>query len=384
LFAAGAFIRPAAVWQGYLVAFNFWLGIALGSLVVLWVHCLTSGNWGNVIRRMLEASASTMPLLAIGFVPILFGLHDLYPWMNPEIVAQEPSIQHKIAYLNESFFTVRAAIYFAMWIALAVLTVRWSQAEDRAADKQSARRLRLLAGPGLVLYGLTITFASVDWVMSLQPRWYSTIFPVVFAIGQVLGAMAFSIIAWIALSWPKSASQPKAESPKAEGSVQEPANSEASSRLQDLANMMLTFVMFWAYVAFSQFLLIWAGNMPDETRWYLPRIQGGWLYVAILLAGFQFAAPFLLLLSRDIKRNPRALAAVALLVLAMHLVDLMWQILPAFPPAEITGHWLDLLTAICATLGFGGFWIAAVLRRLKKMPPVLLPEAVFRTLQHHA
>ena len=209
LFAAGAFIRPAALWQGYLVAFNFWLGIALGSLVILWVHCLTSGNWGNVIRRVLEACASTVPLLAIGFVPLLFGLHDLYPWMNPEIVAQEPSIQHKVAYLNESFFTARAAIYFALWIALAVVTVRWSQAEDQAADKRAARRLRLLAGPGLVLYGLTITFASVDWVMSLQPRWYSTIFPVVFAIGQVLGAMAFSIIAWIALSWANRHHRPR-------------------------------------------------------------------------------------------------------------------------------------------------------------------------------
>ncbi|TMA82880.1 MAG: hypothetical protein E6J77_15170, partial [Deltaproteobacteria bacterium] len=261
--AAGAAANPAAFFRAYLVAYLFWLGIALGCMAIVLIHYLTGGAWGLVIRRVLESGTRTLPLLALAFLPLAFGLRELYEWARPEVVAADALLRHKSAYLNAPFFLVRAAIYLAAWIAVAAVLRRWSP-EDAAPP----RRLRVLAGPGLAVYGLTMTFAAIDWVMSLEPHWFSTVYGMMFATGQVLAGFAFVIAVTTLLA---------RRAPLA-GLV-------APNHFTDLGNLLLAFVMLWAYLAFAQYLLIWAGNLPEEIPWYLRRQQGGWAAVAVALIG---------------------------------------------------------------------------------------------------
>jgi hypothetical protein len=362
-----AFLHPRPFFRSYLVAFNFWLGIALGCLVIVMLYHLTGGGWGFVIRRLLESASRTLPLLVLSFVPLIFGLHDLYAWSNPGEDGHSALAGNKGLYLQVPFFLGRAAFYFVVWLVVAFLINRWSREQDRTADPDLPRRFRLLSGPGLVLYGFTITFAAVDWVMSLQTDWFSTIFPVVFAVGQILTAFAF-VIAVLALL---------ADRPPFSGLV-------SAELLQDLGNLLLAFVMVWAYVSFAQFLLIWSGNLPEEIAWYVPRIQGGWQWLGWTLVTCQFALPFLLLLFRDVKRQPRTLAAVAGLVLALRFVDLVWQIVPSFAPPGLLGHWLDILIALVALVGLGGIWMAVFLWQLNRAPLVPPHDPALAEGSHHA
>ncbi len=363
LFAMVALVRPLALWHGYLVAFNFWLGMPLGCLVLVWLHQLTGGGWGWVIRPVQAAAAATMPLLAIALIPIILGLGELYPWAKPEWSGETRQFHAKSQYLNETFFIVRAIAYFAIWIVLALVTNRWICATDQKGDPRAARRLSAISGPAILAYAPTITFAGIDWIMSLEPEWYSTIFSVVYSVGQILAALAFSVIGVIV-----GMSRTNEHRELAGDAPCDSAVIRVADYLPDLGNLLLAFVMFWAYVAFSQFLLIWAGNLPEEVRWYVSRTQTGWKWVAILLAGCEFGLPFVLLLSRSIKRNPRSLAKVAALILAIHFVDLAWQILPAFSPHDDWNSLVECCAALCATVGLGGLWVAAWLQSLKKMP----------------
>jgi hypothetical protein len=301
----GAWFSPSHFFRSYLVAFNFWLGIALGCLVILMLQHLTGGAWGILLRRVLESGARTLLLLAVLYLPLLAGLHLLYDWT--EDIGSET--EFKQVFLSIPFFLARAVAYFAVWLAVSYFLNRWSAQQDKAACPDLPRRFRLLSAPGLVLYGLTITFASIDWVMSLEPHWFSTIYPVLFAVGQALQGMAFTVVVLILL----------ATRPPLSGVIQ-------SAHRRDLGNLLLMFVMFWAYLSFSQFLLIWAENLPDEIPWYLRRTRDGWQWVAVLLILFQFGLPFLLLLFREIKENPRGLAAVAVLVLVMRFLDVFWWV----------------------------------------------------------
>jgi hypothetical protein len=344
----GAVFSAEQFFCSYLVAYLLCLGLALGSLVVLMVYHLTGGAWGFTIRRFLEAGMRTLPLLAILFVPLAFGLRYLYPWAQPEVVAADEGLQHKQIYLNVPFFLVRAALYFAVWLVLAYFLDAWSRREDAEGDfSAQPRRFRLLSGPGLVLYGLTVTFAATDWVMSLQPHWSSTILPPLFATGQLLAGYAFVLAVMLLVVTPRLSG----------GAI-------APAVLNDLGNLLLTFVILWTYMAFSQFLLIWIGNLPEEAIWYRPRLADGWQGVAVALALFHFALPFLLLLSRDVKRNPRSLGLVAASVLFMRLVDLDWQVLPTFPGTAVYQHWMDVL----APVGVGGVWLACYLWQLQRRP----------------
>lgn len=354
LVAVIGFYRPAIMFRSYLVAFNFWLGIPLGCLVILMLHQLTGGAWGDALRPLLEAASGTLPLAALFFLPLLLGLGQLYPWASASQAAHDPHLVSQRLYLNTPFFIARAAVYFACWIVLAHFFHRWSRLQNGDPNSPAARRMRNCSGPGLVLYALTITFASIDWLMSLYAHWYSTIFPVIFGLGQILAAFAFAV-AVLGLSDARSG-----------GDV-----AVSRDTFQNLGSLLLAFVMLWAYAAFSQFLLIWSGNLPEEIEWYRPRLEGGWQWIALLLIICQFALPFLLLLSRDIKRDPRLLAGVALTVLAVHFVDLLWQILPAFPPDDVLGHSLDIVMAIVALLGIGGIWLAIGIKRLRQnlLPP---------------
>jgi hypothetical protein len=340
----GALLSPSQFFQSYLFAYLFWLGIALGCLAIVMLHHLTGGAWGLVIRRILEAAAMTLPLMAVLFVPLLFGLHDLYLWARPAAVASDTSLQHKSPYLNVSFFAIRTSVYFVVWIVMAYLLRRWSLMQDRTADPDLPRRLRLLSGPGLALYGLTVTFASVDWVMSLEPHWYSTIYGMLIAIGQWLTGMAFVIIILALLA--KSASLADVLSPQS---------------FHDLGNLLFAFIFLWGYIAFCQYLLVWSGNLPEETPWYLHRMAGGWKWIALILIAFHFAVPFLLLLSRDIKRSAGILSAVAAAIVFIHLVNQFWMVAPAFYPRGLHLHWLDFV----APAGIGGIWFAVFIWQLK-------------------
>ncbi len=297
-----------------------------------------------MIQRVLEAAIQTLPLMALLFIPLFFGLSDLYPWARTEVVAADPLLQQKAAYLNIPFFIARAVVYFAVWIVLGRLLVTWSLQQDRTADDTLTLRLQRLSGPGLVLYGLTVSFAAIDWMMSLEPKWYSTIFGMMFMVSFGLAALAMAILATRFLETEKPL-----------------ARVASPERWHDLGNLLLALVMFWAYLSFSQFLLIWSENLAEEIPWYLHRIGGGWEWVAIALIIFQFGLPFVLLLSRTTKRNSQILATVAGAILFMHWLDTIWMIAPSFYPAGFHLQWLD----IAAPVGIGGLWLAAFIGHLK-------------------
>ncbi len=348
--ALGWFVSPRSFFIGYLFAELVFLGIALGCMAFLMIHFLTGGKWGWPVRRFFEAAAGTLPLIALLFVPLCFGLHYLYPWAVPAQVAADRVLQHKQGYLNPPFFIVRAAIVFAVWIWLAHLLNKWSREQDLTRDLRPLLRLRKLSGPGLVIYPLTVTVAFVDWVMSLEPDWYSTIFPILVCIGQMLSGLAFVILL---LRWlgPRTAL----------------SQIIGKENFHHLGSLLLAFTMLWAYMAFSQLLIIWSGNLPHEISWYLHRIAGGWRWVVVFLVLFHFFGPFFLLLSRLNKRSRSTLSAIAAVMLIAHVVDVWWMIVPTFYPQGLHFHWLDL----AAFLGIGGVWFAFFLRQLERKP--LLP-----------
>ncbi len=336
--AFGAMQNPEQFFRSYLFGFLFWFGIAAGCLAFLMLHHLVSGGWGFVIQRVLESGARTLPLLLLLFVPIYFGMHELYLWARPEAVSADKILQHKSAYLNVDFFWVRTTIYFALWMLFTFLLSKWSHQQDQTANQKLTNRLEALSGPGLVVFVLTATFASVDWVMSLDPHWFSTIFGLLFVVSQGLSTLAFAIIMINLLA------------------KHQPI-SEVISRRQfhDLGTLMFAFVMLWAYVSFSQFLIIWSGNLPEEIPWYIHRLHGGYGVFATLVLVFHFALPFVLLLLRRVKRSAQYLTKVAFAMLAARFLDLYWIVAPNFHPEELHLHWMDVL----APVAIGGIWLAA-------------------------
>ncbi|MEW5979151.1 MAG: hypothetical protein AB1898_25425 [Acidobacteriota bacterium] len=351
LCGVGAFSDLQQFFRSYLLGYLYWAGIALGCLAIVMLQHLSGGRWGIVTRRFLESGTRTIPLLAVLFVPLAFGVTRLYEWADPHHVAGDPILQQKQLYLNVPFFLGRAVLYFVAWAALAYFLNKWSSEQDRTADPTFSRRLEALSGPGLVVFGATITFSSVDWVMSLEPHWFSTVYGLFFMTGQTLAALAFVTATLILLASRKPLS-----------------DVIGAGHLHDLGKLLLAFVMIWAYLAFSQFLIIYAGNLPEETPWYLRRLQGGWKWVALVLVLFHFALPFLLLLSRSLKRDARRLWLIALLVVVMRFVDLFWVVTPALHhEGGFHLYWMDL----AAPVGIGGLWLAFYLRNLSKMP--LLP-----------
>ncbi|HXE89467.1 MAG TPA: hypothetical protein VNK82_00735 [Terriglobales bacterium] len=336
--------------RSYLVGYMLWLGISLGCFAFLLVQHLSGGGWGLVIRRVLEAAASTRVFffLAVLFVPVVLGMGRLYEWTHADAVAKDHLLAHKAAYLNTGFFLARAAFYFAIWLLWSRWLAIWSERQDKSADVLVRARLQFISGPGLLLYGLTVTFAAVDWVMSLDPHWFSTIYGMLFMAGQGVSAMCFVIAMGVLLTRHK----PMSEIMRAE-------------HFHDLGKLMLACVMLWAYFAFSQFLIIWSGNLAEEIPWYIRRLDSGWQFVALALILFHFALPFLLLLSRDLKRHGRRLVRVAILLLAVRLVDLFWLVAPNFEAQHgVQVHWLDL----AAPVGIGGIWMFAFVWQLRRRP----------------
>ncbi|HOC16739.1 MAG TPA: hypothetical protein PKK95_00635 [Vicinamibacterales bacterium] len=344
---AGAFVDPTQFFRSYLMAWVYWAGVALGCLGLLMVYHLTGGGWGVAIRRLLEAAIGTLPAAAVLFVPLLFGLGAIYVWTDRAAVLADHVLSQKAAYLNVPFFIARTAIYFLVWLALAHFLDRWSRRQEETADPRPGERMKRLSGGGLVIYGLAMTFAAFDWIMSLDPHWYSTIFGMIFIADSALGALAFVLVISYLLA-----------RGGAFGRVLAP------SILNDLGNLLLAFVMVYAYVSFSQLLIIWSANLPEEITWYLRRIEGGWHLLAIALAVFYFAVPFMVLLSRGNKRQPQRLALIAGGVLAARLLSVFFLIAPAFHEHGLAAHWLDA----AALVGLGGTWLALFVWRLSSRP----------------
>jgi|SRR5579863_232398 len=356
LSAGWAVANPTQFFRSYLLAYVFWVGFPLGCLALLMLHHLAGGYWGFVIRRSLEAGTRTFWLMAVLFIPILVGMKRLFAWTHPEALS-DPLWQQKHFYLNTPFFIGRAIVYFLSWIVVAYFLNKWSSEQDKQTGGPALPgRFQALSGAGLVIYGLTITYASVDWVMSLEKAFFSTIYGMIFMVAPALAALAFVVLVARLLAEYKPLS-----------AVVE------DSHFQDLGNLLLTFDMLWAYLAFSQFLIIWAGNLQDEIPWYMSRGRGAWGVVALLLILFYWATPFVLLLNRPIKRHMRVLAGVAIGLMVMSLVDICWMVVPAYQPASIHVHPMDLLILV----GIGALWVSRFVAELKKRPLLPLHDARF-------
>ena len=356
LIALLACIVGAVFWRdqffrAYLVSYMFYIGLTLGCMALTMLQYLSGGAWGLVIRRITEAAVRTLPLLALLFVPVLIGIPSLYSWAHADVVARDANLQHKQLYLNVPFFIGRAAFYFAGWLLFGYYLNKWSHEQERTGTDPASRRLQLLSGPGLCFYGMSVSFAAVDWVMSLEPHWFSTIFGLLFIAGQGLSSLAFCIALVVILSQ---------EGGPLAGVI-------GPSHLHDIGKLLLTFTMLWAYFSYSQFLIIWSGNLTDEIPWYMERLRGGWQWIGILLVLFHFAFPFALLLSRSLKRTGRAIVRIAALIIVMRFVDLFWQVAPSYYKTGLHVNYMDFL----APVGIGGLWLAVFLLQLKKWP--LLP-----------
>jgi len=345
----GLIWSPQQFFRAYLLAYFFCLGFPLGCMAILMMHHLTGGGWGYLIRRALEAGTRTISVMAILYIPLLLGMRQLYPWTRAD-AALNPEYQSKHFYLNTPFFIGRVIFYFVAWIALSALLNRWSASEDSGNDRGAAGKLEGMSGPGLILWGLTITYSSVDWIMSLEPSWFSTIYGMLVMIVATLSALSFVILVARRVA------------------IREPISQIATpQRFNDLGNLLLTFVMLWAYLGFSQFLITWSGNTTEEISWYMSRGRGSWAGLALVLIIFHFAVPFALLLSRDVKRKPNSLSIVAALLIALTLIDAYWLIVPAFQTNGPRVYW----TNFSLVAGIGGVWLWAYFGQLSRAP--LLP-----------
>jgi hypothetical protein len=340
-------------YQSYLMAYIFWFGLGLGSMALVMIHHLSAGKWGFTVRRLLEAGGMTLPLMALLFVPIVLGMNEIYfRWLDPEYYAGDPLILHKGDYLSQQWFIIRAIIYFVIWTLLAVMLFKFSADQDKAPDGEFKAnwRLRAVSGVGLVLYVITMTLASVDWGMSIEPHFFSTMYGVLYMVGQGLSTFAFLIIILTLIG----------KDPPLDQVV-------GPNRIHSIGKLLLAFTVLWTYVSYGQFVIIWSGNLPEFTPWYIARSENGWNIVAISLILLQFAVPFFLLLSRPLKRRLSVLWLVAVLIVIMRMVDIFWWIAPDFSdtglyfnPLYITNH-----------IALGGIWLAAFAWILKRRP--LLP-----------
>ena len=347
--AAGYFTNPEMFFQSYLMGYMLALGATLGPLALAMIHQLSGGKWGVVIRRILGAASRVLPVMTLLFIPVIVGMPHLYHWSHADAVTHDEVLTHKSLYLNPAFFIGRAVLYFVIWNTLAFLLNKWSLEQDQNGDPAIAKRMERLSAGGLLIFGFTMTFAAFDWLMSLDPHWFSTIYGFLVMGGQGLTTMALTIIA---LNWL---------------SKREPMNTAATPQyFHDLANLMLAFVILWAYFSFSQYLIIYAGNLPEEITFYTRRLDTSWNIVGQFLIVAHFVVPFLILLFRRNKRVASRLVPVAAFLLFMRLVDLFWLIAPNFREHLSVG-WTDLVLPA----GFVSLWIGLFIMQLRGRP--LLP-----------
>ncbi|HUG92624.1 MAG TPA: hypothetical protein VML55_17420 [Planctomycetaceae bacterium] len=341
--AGGGVLLPEQFYRSWLIAWVFWAWLSLGMLGLLLIQSLIWSNWGRAARPILVSGAEVLPLMAVLFLPVLLEPERLYEWARPDAVAHDHRLQHKQPWLNETAFRVRAGVYLVAWVGILLLVPR-RLLPDHADAPGAPLETIPLRGPALALLMLTASFAAFDWMMSLEPLWYSSIYGAIFAIEGLLAGMAASVLIFVAC--------------RRETGFVEFATPQL---FNDFGNLLLAFTILWGYVEFSQFLIIWAGNLPDEIVWYLKRSAGGWQVLIVVVAVLHLVVPFFLLLSRDVKRDPVRLAGVAGLLLVMRYVENYWTLAPAYGASGVPVHWLDA----AALVGIGGVWLAAALFRLR-------------------
>ena len=371
--AALLLVGAEAFFRGYLVAWLFWAGVSLGSLALLMLHHLVAGGWGAIGQRHFEAGALTIFVMALLYVPLLFGMHALYEWTHAEVVAEDPVLQHKKPYLNVPFFVGRMVLYFGFWGACAWFFRRWSVRLGETGDAALAQRMRRLAAGGLVGHILLITFASLDWVMSLEPHWFSTIFGWMIAVSEVLTALAGAVLA---LSWLARRERRTARDDGAGGNAGGRAGGQegpigrlfSTKYLHDYGNLLLAFVILWMYMVFVQYLIMWAGNVPEDIEWYVARREAPYGWIAPVLVIFHFAIPFTLLLLRRMKRSRFSLPVLSGSLLAVHLLYLAWLVWPAFEQVGL----LTIGAGAAGFVGIGGLWTGGYAFFLGRRP--LLPR----------
>jgi hypothetical protein len=344
------FVNRAQFFQSYLFAFIYWGGFSIGGLGVLLIHHTVGGKWGVTTRRLLEAQMRTLRLTLVLIVPILIWAHYLYPWANHDLVARTSILQYKAPYLNLPFFIGRVVLYFALWLFWGFRVNRMADRQDETGDPTLRERMRAFSAPGVLVFTLTGTFAYIDWILTCDMQFFSTVYGAMILIGDILQAIALSIIVLVLAS----------RDDRFEGRVN-------AKVLHDLGNMMFAFVIFWAYLSASQLIIIWPGNLPQELNWYLDRIRGFWKYIAVVTALSMFAIPFCLLLSQERKRHPIRLMRVAIFILFARLIDIFWIVEPTFRNKGFALYWTDF----AAFFGIGGIWIYMYIGQLRQRP--LLP-----------
>jgi hypothetical protein len=337
--------------HAYLVNFCYFLSLALGALFFVMLQHVTRSGWSVVLRRLAEGMAATLPVLAVLVIPVLIGMHDLYHWTHADALAEDPLLRWKRPYLNPPFFIIRVVVYFVVWAVLARFFLTTSARQDRTGDVRLTLRMQAVSAPGLVLFAVTVTFAAFDLIMSLDPHWYSTIFGVYYFSGSVVGF--FALLALVVYLVQRS------------GRL---AHAITIEHYHDLGKLIFAFIVFWAYIAFSQYLLIWYANIPEETRWYQYRQSGGWVAVSIALLFGHFVVPFLALISRHAKRRKGLLAAAAVWILLVHWLDVYQLVMPDADPLHVVPSFM----ALTCFIGIGGLCVAAAVFTLQKH--ALLPE----------
>jgi hypothetical protein len=346
LLVAGYFlVGPQQFFRSYLVGFWFWFGVGAGSLLILMTQYLTGGAWGAVIRKPLEAGAKTLYVMVLGFLPLLLGAHTLYWWTTPAGQADKV-IQAKHLYLNEPFLWVRWVIYAAFLFLMTRQLTKWSKLEEETKSTDYSGKMEALSAPGVVAFFLLMTFCAVDYLMTLEPHWYSTVYGFMIVIGQCLPAMSLMVVTLVITS----------RYPPMDHAL-------TKKHLHDIGKLLLALVMLWAYLNFAQLLITWSANLPDEVVWYIKRWNGGWGWLSLSLLLFHFCLPFLLLLSQTLKKNPRTIMAIAIFLIGIHMVDVISLIEANFADVknvQFTGSWLDLV----GLAGFGGLFLALYFRNL--------------------
>ena len=342
--------NPKQFFFSWLVSFLFFLSLALGGPFFVLIQYAAQGGWGIVLRRIGETIFVTLPVMAALFLPVLLGLHDLFEWSHAGVTEHDALLRWKAPYLNVPFFLIRAVLYFGIWSFIAVLYYRGSRGQDVTGDPGVSARLRRLAGPSIIVMALTQTFASIDWIMSLTPHWYSTIFGVYFFAGSFVGYIALLSVVAVAM--------------RRAGLLDTVISAE---HLQDIGKLLFGFTAFWAYIGFSQYFLMWYANLPEETIWYQARMEGSWLTVSLFLMAGHFVVPFFYLMGRTVKRKGATLAIGGGWLLVMHFVDLYWQVMPTLHPEGLRPSALD----VAAFVTIGGCFVAAagwMLRRQALVP----------------